>query len=235
MGRIVSWAWAPGGTALYTLTWDGHLARHRIPGGEAETIWQPPVPGIRLPAGYDWRFGGLSVSPNGRWFALHASAHSESERTLWFGLQVMLTISSDGSRAIPIARTNAGRPIWSSNGRYLYLVQFDSNHLAVGRWQEGAAEARPLLRRPNLGVQQVEALPRGSGLLVWGQQQVFTMDPQGRLHPVSNPDLDRFLAHGTQFVGFDDQGRMMVRNHFHSSGRLEAVDLATWTMKDIYP
>ncbi len=134
-----------------------------------------------------------------------------------------------------IGGSYGGRPIWSSDGRYLYLVGAYSGHLAIWRWQEGEAQARPLPVPADLSVQWLEALPRGSGLLVWGQHQLYTMGPEGRLHPVPNRDVRSFLAGGAHFVGLDSEGRMIVLKYYDAFGRLEAVDLTTWTMKDIYP
>ena len=240
---IVGWAWAPDGSALYTLTGGGLVSRVAVPGRETEKVWSGPAPGVVLPAGYLWRFSRLSVSPDGRWLEIPAHAsppYRESPAVSGDAEQLAapplpeaaIVVSAGGSRAFTIAARQFPSAIWSPDGRVLYLVDTTDNKLVIYCWRAGDDKAVPVAAPPKTPVVKVEALRSGS-LLIWGNDRTYLVDEQGRFTVPRNEQM-RSLPEDHELIGVDDQGRLILRS-FKPSNQLSACDFSTGKFAKLYP
>jgi ABC-type transport system involved in multi-copper enzyme maturation permease subunit len=231
---IVEWAWAPDGTSLYTLRGDGAVSRVRIPGGEVEKVWSGSIPGVALPEGYQWGFGQLSVSPDGRWIEISAGASAVSGKAdTQLKPAVSLVISADGSHARTVANRVFPGAIWSSDSSILYLVNVNGGDLAAYRWRAGDEKAMHVAVPPKIRAMRAEAIGNGR-LLIWGDRQTHLVDEQGRF-TAPRSELLRLLPKDHELVGVDAQGRLIVRNAGAGVGLLSAYDFSTDTLTPIYP
>jgi len=227
--RITSWGWAPGDSALYTLTLGGRLVRHKLADGKAETVWEPRAPSGTYQEGQQLWFSRLQVSPRGEFVALSVSllASGESREAH----RLVLLVPADGSRPFTIAQgTGAGLTAWSPDGRCLYLI--GTRPFQIMRWRVGEAEATRVAAPANLEVRDRSVLPGGE-LLVWTAAAAYMVDGQGRFGPLPSPEI-RSLPQHYRLVGIDSEGRALL------SGRagpplLQAADLTTGRITKVYP
>jgi len=227
---FVRWTWAPDGISLYTMRLDGHILRHRVSDGEAQKVWQPPVPDVSLPKGYFWWFNQLIVSPDGRWLVIRGVARTRPQTESSKNLSVTLVISSDGSRAVLISRDIATDLVWS--GDRLFLTLFSRSSLSVHRWQPGEDRAVPVATLPlNPAIQKIASLEDGS-LLIWGQKQAYLVDQRGKLAPLADPRM-RNLPHDYWFLGLDSEGRVIAKNL--RGTEIAAIDIKTGQLTKLYP
>jgi hypothetical protein len=226
---ILQWAWAPGSSSVYTLRGDGTLSRVHIPGGETERIWSGPVPGVALPEGLQWVFNQLSVSPDGRWVEIGARATS-AKGTSQPTPSASVAVSADGRRVLAIADRMFSEAVWSLDSGALYLADANGGNLVVSHWRVGDEEAMPVAVPPKLRGSRAEAIP-GGRLLLWGGNQAYLVDEQGRFAPLRIPELQRTSR---EFVGVDSSGRMILRG-YERPDLLSAYDFSTHTLTRIYP
>jgi hypothetical protein len=229
---IVQWAWAPDGTSLYTLRGDGTVSRVSIPGGEVEKVWSGSISGPALPKGDQWGFFRLSVSPDGRWIRLGAHATSAKE-TSQPTPSASVVVSADGSRALTVADRTFPQAIWSSDGSILYLVDLSNDAFTIYRWRAGDEKAVPVLVPPKTRAARAEAI-RDGRLLIWGDGQIYLVDEQGRFS-APRSELLRLLPRWHEFVGVDEQGRLIVRGLDAGPDLLRAYDFSTDQLTSIYP
>ena len=230
------YGWAPDGSALYTLEWGGRMIRRSFPNGPAEQVWEPPVPGFALPAGSEWRFHRLSVSPTGRWLAVSASAALppvEPRRATRFIFSGSLLIASDGSRVVRLGEQYVHQYVWSDDGRFLYMIVPGGKPFPLLRWEEGQGEPKPIALPPGFewGVRYPSSVfvLKGGGILIWGAQTCI-VDARGRAALPSDSRL-RSLPTEYELITVDSQGRAIV----HRDGHLDAADFAAGTITRIYP
>jgi len=232
---VSGYGWAADGSALYTLEWGGRILRRPFAGGPAGKVWEPPVPGLALPAGSEWRFHRLSVSPTGRWLAVSASAALPPvEPGLAPVLRASVLIASDGVRVIRLGEQYVRQYLWSQDERVLYIIAAgEEKSLSLLRLQEGKREAAPITLPPGFPFgrgDSVRAFPlKDGGLLLWGKQ-ACVVDARGRAALPSDPRL-RSLPTECELITLDSQGRAIV----HRDGQLDAADFAAGTITRIYP
>jgi ABC-type transport system involved in multi-copper enzyme maturation permease subunit len=226
---VSGYAWAPDGSALYTLEWGGRILRHPLPGDRAGKVWEPPVPGVALPAGAEWQFHTLSVSPTGRWLVVRASAAGPAvDRSRAVRPRVALLVASDGSRVIRLGDRFAYEYVWSDDGRSLYMIVAGGKPFSLLRWEEGQGEPKPIALPPGFEGGQVHPM-KGGGLLVWGKQACI-VDARGRAALPSDPRL-RSLPGDCELITVDSRGRAIVLKDNH----LDVADFAADTITRIYP
>jgi len=240
-----SWGWSPD-SDVYYLDADVRVIRHS-PAQNAGHLVCDPRDFPAFPDGTTPDVGSLTVSPDGRFITVSILARENrsaeryrSDEDTRVDQIVSFLLHADGSHPQLIYQDPLGvstrihNPgfFWSPDARHLYFLDPRSRD-RVFHWS-AADEALSRVRLPvPLSRGYITALPDSSGMLLWEEDQTWTLDNQGHIEPLP-PDLTRSL-HTSSIVGFDAQGRAIFPRANETGYSLVALDLHTGDITHIYP
>jgi WD40 repeat protein len=238
--------WSPD-SDVYYLDADVRVMHHSPAQNAGHVVCDPrDLPGF--PDDTAPESGGLTVSPDGRFITVSMLAREDSSsrgnrprEDSDRGGVFSFVLRADGSHSDLVYRS-AARPttvdspgfLWSPDGSHLYFLEPRSRD-RVFHWSAASAALASIRLPVALSRGYIRPLPDSSGLLLWEQGRVWTLDNQGQIEPL-RPDLSRTLGF-SRIVGFDAAGRALILKGLEAEpgNFLAAVDLETGEVTRIYP
>jgi ABC-type transport system involved in multi-copper enzyme maturation permease subunit len=253
------WAWAPADKGAYYFDSNNRLMYAPLPFGEDRVLWEGNA-ALHLAGADRVSTVRMAASPDGRWLALQVFVlKTEGEKGYTSSQKYeqklrALLISSDGRRVYPLQQIDQqGRKIpmasdfvWSPDSRRLYYVSgwttptTSEKELQLCRVGENAPAVSSSKLPAGSEVSKIIPWPATGELLLWGKSGVVLADEQGQIKPFPNNKVSALAKGDYRLLGLDKAGRAIVlrdSDHLPRNGKqhLDAVDLTTGTLKQIYP
>ena len=227
-----TYAWAPDGSAVYSLSAEGNVVRFIPLDGTMQPIWKWRD---QMPPNSYLDVGRTAVSPDGKWLAVVLISSPQPPNTDPSDTFLVFVLSTDGKQSDmiwsdvsdPTSSLELGGIVWTDDssglrvGRVTVEEGSRQNQVETITWRRGEAATKELKPRPQAG-------PRPKSSL-----DLQALDPTGALTPITTAALKEALSESS-FIGHDHRGRIILRN-WDFPPALSAFDPATGDITSIYP